>query len=389
MIFGQTGWALILSMCVLVAANVAIWGAYIFKVFPSDEKPAVFGILASLGFLVCFLPTYCTSILANALLLIFVGLVFHLLAALAEDASKWGGVMKSVCIGLLLGVGIFTHNSSIIYVVAAVTVIMVSMPTPLRQRLIAVGFILFIFTVAWMNVPSHGLRMRPKTTDLAVAAGASTTSSAPLEGSHFLFDPKYSFAQYLVQTPQGFGVFFISTPWIPAQAALGALILATALYFLIRQPETKLESRQRVFLGFALLLVLGHFAIFNLVWLDTIFGDRFAWYFALVAVPIFFYRFRQNRLILALMLLATLGVSGWRLGKLLENGAVPVLAATTQVAPIGAIYPEYFLTSNPHPVVPAGAIQIEPPIYHYQKTASGATPSDIHETIRLVHPGTN
>jgi hypothetical protein len=389
-LFGQTGWALIVSMCVLVALNVAVWGAYVFKVFPADENPASTpGILGSLVFLICFLPLNCISLLPNALLLLFVGLILHLLAAMDEDPTLGGGLKKALVVGLLLGMGVFTHNSAVIYIAATITVILLGMHTPLRHRLMAIGLILLMSGSAWIAVP-HGLgskarQERPR----AISAAAPSTPSKVEEGTHYLFDPKYSFGEYLVQTPVGFGVFFIPVSSRAIQAALGVVILATAFFFVVRRPETKLEARHRIFLGFALLAVLGHFAIFNIIWLDTVFGDRFAWYFALIAVPIFFCRFRQNRRMIALLLLVTVGVSGYRLGKIVRTGAVPVLVATSNEVSLYAIHPEYFLTSEPHPIVPAGAIQIEAPVYRWQNTASGAPAPHVHETVTLIRPGTD
>lgn len=389
-LFGQTGWALIVSMCVLVSLNVAVWGSYIFKVFPAEEtRSSAPGIFGSLVFLICFLPINCISLLPNSLLLLFVGLILHLLSAMAEDPTPGGTLKKSLAVGILLGMGVFTHNSTIIYIAATITVILLGMHIPVRQRLMAIGLILLISGSAWMNVP-HGLGLKaPHPANNAVSTSAPSTSRKVEEGTHFLFDPKYTFREYLVQTPQGYGVFFISTPSVPIQAALGAAILVTAFLFLVRAPETKLGSRHRIFLGFALLGVLGHFIVFNLVWLDTVFGDRFAWYFALITVPIFFCRFRQNRLMIPILLLLTVGVSGWRLFKLVRTGAVPVLVTSSNEASISVIHPEYFLTSEEHPLVPAGAIQIEAPVYRWQTTSTGLPAPHIHETVILIRPGTN
>ncbi len=88
------------------------------------------------------------------------------------------------------------------------------------------------------------------------------------------------------------------------------------------------------------------------------------------------------------LLLLTVGVSGWRLGKLLRTGAVPVLVAVSNEASVDAIHPEYFLTSEEHPLVPAGAIQIEAPVYRWQSALSGPAPH-IHETVTLIRPGTD
>ena len=221
--------------------------------------------LGSLVFLVFFLPIQFINMLANPLLLIFVGLILHLLAAIAEDATQWGGVKKAGVVGILLGLGIYTHHSTIIYVAASVIVIMLSMPTALRPRLLAVGIILLISGSVWVALP-HGIGTKA---DHAARAeptqGGATAKYLPEKGTHFLFDPKYSFGEYLVQTPAGFGVFFLPLSSVAAQAALGVVILGTALFFLVRRPDSKLESRHRVFLGFALIAVLGHFAIFNLV----------------------------------------------------------------------------------------------------------------------------
>ncbi len=391
-LFGQTGWALILSMCVLVALNVAVWGAYVFKVFPTDEKSSVVGIFGSLIFLAFFLPISCNSILANALLLLFVGLMLHLLAAISEDTTPWGGIVKSGLVGILLGAGIFTHNSSIIYVVASIIIVLLSMPTPILRRAIAVSLIILLSGIAWMNVPSHGIRLSADGSVSGANADSALASSAgmaPLEGSHILFAPYYSFQEYLVQAPSGIGTFFISASSIPIQLAVGVIILILAIVLLLQRPATKLESRHRIFLGFGLLVFLGHFAIFNLVWLCCTLSDRFSWYFALVMVPIFFCRFRQHKWIMVILLLATVGVSGWRLSKVVRSGVVSPLVATSSEVTEFAIHQQYYLTSKANPVVPAGAIQIDPPLYIWQKTLSGTPPANPHASVRLVRSEIN
>jgi hypothetical protein len=388
-IFGQTGWTLMLSTAVLAALNAVVWGAYTFKVFPDGEKaPPTLVILASLAFLALYLPLYFISVLPNGLLLLFVGLILHLLAAMAEDATPWGGVKKSILVGLLLGAGVFTHNSTIVYIAASIIVIFITMPTPLRQRLAAIGMILLISGTAWMLVP-HGLSLKSQHTPAIVSATGMATPSKVEQGTHFLFDPKFSFGQYLVQFPEGVGVFFLSMTSVAAQAVVGWVIFVTALFLLCRKPESLVESRQRLFLGFGLLGMLGHFAIFNLIWLDTVFGDRFAWYFAMICVPIFFSRFRRHTLVVAVMLVMVLGVSGWRTFKLLRTGAVPVLVAPSNEVSLNYIHPEYFLTSRPNPAAPAGAIAIEPPIYRWQLTMNGEPPSGVHETVILIRKEPN
>src|ERR1700683_1077194 len=108
LVFGQTGWAIILSMSVFARVNSAVWGSYVFKFFPADEMSlSAPAILGSLVFLVFFLPIQFINMLANPLLLIFVGLILHLLAAIAEDATQWGGVKKAGVGGILLGLGIY------------------------------------------------------------------------------------------------------------------------------------------------------------------------------------------------------------------------------------------------------------------------------------------
>jgi len=388
LLFGQTGWTLILSMCVLVALNVGVWGAYIFKVFPVDEKPlSLAGIVGSLVFLVFFLPINFTSLLPNGVLLVFIGLILHLLAAITEDPTPWGGVKKSLLVGVLLAMGVFTHNSTIIYIVATVIIILFKMPTQLRQRLIAIGLILLISGSAWIIVP-HGIGT--KATHIALNSSAALPTSTTVEkGTHFLFDPKYTFREYLVQAPEGIGVFFIPLSSIAAQAMLGVVILATATVFLVRKPETALESRHQIFIAFALLATIGHFIIFNLVWLDCYLGDRWTWYFAIAMVPVFFCRFRRNWQMIALLLVLTVGVSGWRLFKLVRKGMVPVLVASSNEASTLEIHPQYFLTFKLNPIVPPGAIQIDPPVYRWQTTSSGAFPDHVHETVILIRPGTN
>jgi len=381
LLFGQTGWTLILSMCVLVALNVGVWGSYIFKVIPTEEKPIpLAALLGSLVFLVIFLPINFTSLLPNGLLLIFVGLILGLLAAITEDKTPWGGVRKSIPTGVLLALCVFNHNSAIIYITASVIIILFKMPTHLRQRLIAVGLILLISGCAWISIP-HGIDSKVR--HVALQTGAAPSTSA--RGSHFLFDPKCSVQEYLVQWPEGIGTFFISSSSIAVQAMLGVTILATAIYFLLLKPQTALESRQQIFIAFALLASFGHFLIFNIVYLEGQIVDRWVWYFAVIMVPIFFYRFRRNWPLIVLLLVLTVGVSGWRLVKLARNGKVPPLVTSSSEVTNLEIHPQYFVTSKPHPIVPAGAIQIVTPEF----VPIGQPNLKVHGTVTLIHPGSN
>ena len=86
--------------------------------------------MASLVFLAFFLPISFISVLSNGLLLFFLGIIVHLLAAIAEDSSRWGGLKKSFLVSLLLGASLLTHNSTVIYIVATLS----SFCSPCRPR---------------------------------------------------------------------------------------------------------------------------------------------------------------------------------------------------------------------------------------------------------------
>jgi hypothetical protein len=387
-IFGQSGGTLMLATSVLAALNAIVWGTYTFKVFPADTGKAPIPILASLGFLALYPALYFISVLPNGLLLLFVGMILHLLAAIAEDGSDWGGVGKSALVGLLLAASVFTHNSAIVYIAASIIIIFLTAPTSLRQRIAAIVIILVISGVAWTLVP-HGLTVKSHHATAIVTNTGAAAPSKVEQGTHFLFDPEYSLGQYLVQFPEGVGVFFLPLSSIAAQVLVGWAIFGAALYFVYRKPESKVDARQRLFLGFGLLGILGHFAIFNVVWLDTVYGDRFAWFFSMICVPIFFSRFRHHAVIIALMLVMVLGVSGWRVFKLVRTGIVAPLEATSGEVPLNSIHPQFFLTSRANPVVPSGKIAIEAPVYRWQTLADGQPAPHVHETVILLPSGKN
>ena len=374
---GQTGQALILAACFLGAANAAVWGAYVFRVFPREEGLSA-GLLGSLVFLVCFLPLTCEYLSSNCLLLFFVGLALLALASVTE--ATLGVIGPALGLAVALGAALFTHNSAVVYIGAAILVILVASRAAVARRLTAIAVILIICAAVWLTVP-HGLRAS------GLAADTPIPASAGQAGTHYLFHPMYGVSQYLAQLPVGMGVFFIpvGSEWV--QGAVGVAVLAMALALFLQPAATPLEKRQRRFLGFILLAVAGHFVIFNLVFIDATLGGRFAWYAALALAPITICRFRQRTPVLVLLLLLSVGVSGWRLAKLVRAGPVPPLAAVPAEATDQALYPVYFLTSIPHAVVPRGFIQIEPPVFRTETSLPGQAAPIVHEAVTLLPDG--
>jgi hypothetical protein len=253
-----------------------------------------------------------------------------------------------------------THNSAVIFVMSISLVILAAAGGTLPRRLAACAGIMLISLTPWFII--------------RLWLGQ--------EGSHSISKPMYAFIDYAGQVPREIGLFFISSSSRMIQGTVGVIILVTALILWARRPRSDIARRHRVLIGLALAALAGHFLVFNLVWIDSAIGDRLIWFFALAVAPVFFCIAKKRIEVVALLLLLTVGVSGWRVVKLAWHGESPPLTVDSGEKSPLYIYSPYFLTSRADAIVPAGAIRVRAPIYPWQMVPPGM--KDQVEAIPMV-----
>ncbi len=341
----QTGWVLALAMSVISAMVAGIWTLFVFSVFANGTiSRRSLAFAGSMLFVVLFSALSCGEMMANPLLLFILGIIFTAIAASTDRPQQWASYKKPLTIALLLAAGMLTHNSTLIFAVSIAVMVFIIADASLPRRLMA-SAVIMVFSIGPWLIVRHLMGQ---------------------EASHSISSARYTFSQYLFQVPREMGVFFIPAKSVIVQAIVGVIVLAAVVVLWARRPQSEVEKRHSIMLGLALVALAGHFILFNLVWIDSAIGGRFTWYFALTIVPIFFYLAAKRLEIVALLLLLTVGVSGWRVAKFVWHGKVPALTVIASEETPLIIYPFYFLTSRPDAPVPAGTIQVIPPVYHWQ-----------------------
>jgi len=341
----QTGWSLVVAMSVISVLIAGSWSIYVFQVFAPDESsPPAIALCGSLLFVALFTPLCCGEIFAHALLLFFLGLLFSAIALMTHRTESWISNQGALGLGSLLAMGMLTHNSTIIFSFSVALTVLATARGTLPRRLVAAAGILFISLVPWLVV-RYGLGQ---------------------QGSHSISSPRYTLLDYVGQVPREIGVYFISSSSILVQGIVGTIVLAATLILWARPPSSTIPRGHRILLGLALTILIGHFLLFNFVWIDSALGGRFLWYFAYAITPILFYFARDRKALLAILLVMTVGVSGWRAGKLAWRAVVPPLALNVREESPDNIYCCYFLTSQENTIVPAGTVRVTAPLYHWQ-----------------------
>ena len=115
-----------------------------------------------------------------------------------------------------------------------------------------------------------------------------------------------------------------------------------------------------------LLSLAGLFVVFNLTFIYCPLHGRFLWYVPLAIVPVLFFAAKDRPVLIGLLMVCTLGVSGWRAVKAVHFGAVPALTG----APDPTCFhmrSEYYLTSNPNGIPPKGMTAVIPPTFNWIK----------------------
>jgi hypothetical protein len=360
----QTGKTLILVMSVVSGLSTYVWSLYTLKLFPDVEKPGnLAACIGSLLFVVLFIPLCCLSLLSNSLLLFFVGILFNRLVRLREEVKFWTFYKGPVLLGLCLSGCMLTHNSSLVFV--AMTVVAVGLAGGgggIGQRALGSRLIMLISLVPWLLIR---LLLHQ-------------------EGSHAWTKGIYSPIQYVGQVLSGVGTFFISSSSVPVQGAVGALILASVAIPALQRTRVDTGVRCQLCLRLALVVLAGLFIIFNFVPIGSKLDGRFLYYFPVAVAPVLWIQAKRYRPVFVLLILMTVGVSGWRVCKNVWRGAVPALNEATTDQPATIIHSEYLLTSRATSVVSPGEVRIKTPVYPWEKMENMNVPVKKEPVVRLL-----
>jgi len=365
----QTGRTLALAMSVCSGLGAFAWGLYVLKIFPDQNNSRrSLAFVGSLLFIVVFVPLCCMSLSSNSLELFFVGLLFYHLACFNERQASSITYQGPILIGFILCGCMLTHNSSIVFVVAAVIAMFVAGGGSFPQRLLGSGLILLISLVPWIFI-RHRLGQG---------------------GSHEFSGGAVTVIQYINQVQYGIGVFFISTSSVLIQSLVGTLILVGLLAVVLQRPRSESDARCRLCIGLSLVVLIGFFVLFNLIPIGDALGGRYIFYFPLSITPLLLCYAREKIPLLVFLILLTVGVSGARMCQRIWSGAVPTLDERVKEQSPKFIHSEYFLTSKEDAVVPSGTVRIEPPVYPWGDHWTRNMPwSETGSVVKLIDSETN
>lgn len=342
----QTGLWLMLAMSLLGLFNVLAWGFYIARLFRGQrDLLARIAFGGSVAFTALFVPLCSLMLLAQFMMLAFVGLAFGaMLLTLAAETAK-AFVLRSVLVAATLCLALLSHNSALVYVAPATLVLLLHRGQPIRIRHFSAAMIIALSVFPW-----YGIRWL----------------CGQLE-SHPPGSPQHSPLALAGQSLLSLGDLFLSSSprlW-PVRAALGLallLFLGGALLFRKKLNLPALSVSALVLAGFSFLLL---FVLFNVTWIDSGLSGRFLWYVPLALLPVLLQVTQRRMLVLLCILVPLLGVSAARNLKWVARSVVAPLPPSATVATDMHIRPWYYLTEIHPEQRPEGTTQVVPPTYSW------------------------
>ena len=365
----QTGAALVWAITVASVLNVIAWGTYLKRLFDDEDngRPSL-GFAGSVAFLTLFVPLCTRWLLAQFLMLAAVGAGYATLLGALRATRDRALYWQSLGLAGLLGIALFAHNSALVFVGAAVVLLLVAAHAPLRTRAIAAGLVGVVSVMPWLW---------------------GRWWLGQLD-SHLLAEPLRSPGDYVIQTLTGLGEFFVPAVagHLPLRAAAGltgiAVVLVTAGLAIFRRRLSLPAAPFAAILATAL-SGLFVFLLFNLTFVDSRLSGRFLWFVPLTLVPVWLRAARASRLTGSVLLVAVLAMPAVRIATLVVTGVLPTTGAA-RPEDVG-IRPDYFLTTTHPERRPPHARQVIPPSYPWmERWHRSSRPEAERQTVRILSP---
>lgn len=343
-LFNQTGFSLIIAMSLIGALNSFIWSNYVRKLFDQcNSKLKRIALISSLIFVNLFILQCSAVLLAQFMMLAFIGIIFYSLLDIRNAIALSKYSLKIVILTVAILLGLLTHNSMIIFLFATVILLLVEYPQSLVRRLLSSLFILVIPLVTWGAVRSYLYQTYSHTYP------------------HSLYKP----GEYILQTIDGIGYFFVSSlsQLQNFRYAFGLIFISFVIYILLFPKKLKLDKVHITSLLLVMISFIILFLLFNIIWIDSPLADRFLWYILLATVPIIFYVLQEKKLILYLVIFLFLGFSSLKNIRNMLYGTVSPISITQHTVFDNNIRPWYYLSSRTNLRTPPGIKQISPPTF--------------------------
>jgi hypothetical protein len=202
----QTGLWVIVAVCLLCGLNVLAWGFYTAGLFPTEVgASARLAFAASVAFSALFVPLCSFVLLAQLLMLAFVGGLFGVAIRAIDAATPRDYMRGAFALAILLCGALLSHNSALVFLPAAVLMLALDQSRPFRSRVLA-SAIVTAGAVPWLALRWALGQMGSH------ACGKPFTLSGPVT--------------YLAHSIIGMGDFFLSSSprLLLARAAIQARI---------------------------------------------------------------------------------------------------------------------------------------------------------------------
>lgn len=368
MLLNQTGFSLIIAMSFISALNSFIWSNYVRKIFDQcNSNLKRIALISSLIFVNLFILQCSAVLLAQFMMLTFIGIIFNSLLDIRNAFAIGKYSLKILILAIAILLGLLTHNSMIIFLFATIFILVVEYSQPLVRRLLSSLFILVIPLVTWVAV----------------------RNSLNQTYSHAQTQSLYKPSEYILQTINGIGYFFVSSlsQLQNVRYAVGLIFVSFVIYILLFRKKLKLDKFFRTSFLLVIISFIILYVLFNVIWIDSQLADRFLWYIPLATVPIFLYVLREKKVILYLVILLLLGFSSVKNIRSMLYGTVSPVSIAQQEVFDNNIHPWYYLSSRTNLRIPPGSKQISPPTFPWMtRWRQLPLPESEKKKIRIIHP---
>jgi hypothetical protein len=361
----QSGTWLTAAMSLLAAFNILAWSFYVANVVSLTDAEGGIARVGSLAFVTLFVPLCCFMLLAQFLMLAFVGLAFALIVRLATArSSPRRRLTGCAALGFCLAAALLAHNSALVHVAASV-VVLGCLAGPWRVRVLSCTMVATIALAPWVAVRS--------------LLGQTT--------SHVFNGPVYSSKEYFLQVILSMGDFLLSysLALVSLRFWLGLGVLSAVVAVLVFRRRLKVSAECQAAAAVALLSLAFLFGLFHLTRIKDPLAWRFLWFLPLALVPVLLRTSARNRLAFAGCLTLCLMSSVGRTIKWTALGVVSAVRVDAARVTDIHIRSWYFLTSDHFGRRPPGTRQVFPPTYPWMaRWAQLSIPEEQRGTVRFV-----
>jgi hypothetical protein len=335
-VLGPTGLSLILANGALVAAQAAGWiGLAQGTLQMTGEAVSFWGALLSAAFAAIFIPLWEGPALAHNLL--YTILPFQAALALKLARPQDHKAARLAALTLTSALLLLTHNSGIVFVLAAT---------------------LFVFLFAQNALLTRAL-FSTIVTAIPLGAWWAVRIMFDQDESHPVGEGRFSTAEYVQQAINGAGNLMLPAP-LTAIAALG--IAALIAWLCVTLPAGK-KARwfPLIFTAVPFVLLI---AIFNVTWIyDPLSDARFTLFIPLIVMPLAMMMTKNRAILQSLLAMFTVPVLAYRIGT-----AAFAVSQTPNFP--NAVAANYVLSHEPAPgqliAQSGGTILAAPPRYEWE-----------------------